>query len=170
MFLGKRTEGSEWRIPRSNRDVIRTECLAWIIDEQLQSMGGRNMAYPRFACHQKVNCRYSVPLCHRNSRMLTVPDRGQIRLFREFLQPRRPAGHFNPKEYFDDLNAPSLSIIRDPLHETVRMMVPLIEYALWESTDKDLSLSIKGPQWLTNYWLRSGTRNSSVVMVCIGQA
>ena len=62
--------------------------------------------------------------------MLIVPGRGQIRLFREFLQPRRPAGHFNPKEYFNDLNAPSLSIIRDPLHEAVRMMVPLSKCAL----------------------------------------
>lgn len=54
--------------------------------------------------------------------VLRATRRGQIRLFREFLQPRRPAGHFNPKEYFNDLNAPSLSIIRDPLHETVHMM------------------------------------------------
>lgn len=54
--------------------------------------------------------------------VLRATRRGQIRLFREFLKPRRPAGHFNPKEYFNDLNAPSLSIIRDPLHETVHMM------------------------------------------------
>jgi len=54
--------------------------------------------------------------------VLRATRRGQIRLFREFLQPWRPAEHFNPKEYFNDLNAPSLSIIRDPLHETVHMM------------------------------------------------
>jgi hypothetical protein len=55
IFLNKRTEGSERRVSRSDRDVIRTQCLAWIVNEQLQSVGSRNLAYSRLMCHQKVN-------------------------------------------------------------------------------------------------------------------
>jgi hypothetical protein len=124
--------------------------MAWIIDEQLQFMGGGNLAYPRLARHPKVFVLQLIHVTNTQGVFLNL-RRGQIRLFREFLQPRRPAGHFNPKEYFNDLNAPSLSVIRDPLHETVRMMVISVNWVLCGCAYGNSSLYTKGVQWWTSY-------------------
>ncbi|KDQ60855.1 hypothetical protein JAAARDRAFT_31853 [Jaapia argillacea MUCL 33604] len=52
---------------------------------------------------------------------LRATRRGQDRLYREFLKPRRPLGHFNPRDYSFDVNAPPISLIRDPMHEVMQM-------------------------------------------------
>ncbi|KAI0316674.1 hypothetical protein OF83DRAFT_1172648 [Amylostereum chailletii] len=52
---------------------------------------------------------------------LQASRRGQLRLYNDFLKPRRPSGPFNPREYFFDQASPSASIIRDPLYEVMQL-------------------------------------------------
>ncbi|KAF8628477.1 hypothetical protein AX15_003988 [Amanita polypyramis BW_CC] len=52
---------------------------------------------------------------------LRTVRRGQNRLYRELLLPKRPPGLFNPREYFFDANSPSMSKIRDSLYEVLYM-------------------------------------------------
>ncbi|KAG6820590.1 hypothetical protein H0H93_014506, partial [Arthromyces matolae] len=47
--------------------------------------------------------------------------RGQARLFREFLLPRRPPGDYNPRLYVLDVVSASPTKIRDPLYEVIQM-------------------------------------------------
>ncbi|TFK76479.1 hypothetical protein BDN72DRAFT_785411 [Pluteus cervinus] len=72
---------------------------------------------------------------------LRATRRGQDRLYREFLLPHRPQGHFNPKEYEFNVKGRSLSKIRDPLHRVLELRqcdqaVSAVEQlltALWHS-------------------------------------
>jgi hypothetical protein len=59
--------------------------------------------------------------------------RGQSRLFREFLQSRRPSGYYSPKEYFFDATTSHLSIIRDPIYQVIQMRVREIPGFRFES-------------------------------------
>lgn len=49
-------------------------------------------------------------------------NRGQDRLFRDFLLPLRPKD-FNPKEYLFNIRSSPLSKIRDPLHRVLELRV-----------------------------------------------
>lgn len=50
---------------------------------------------------------------------------GQDRQYTDFLKTRMPSGPFNPRSYFFNVPAPPESIIRDPLHEVMRMRVSI---------------------------------------------
>ncbi|TFK54918.1 hypothetical protein OE88DRAFT_1710679 [Heliocybe sulcata] len=51
--------------------------------------------------------------------VLRASRRGQTRLFREYLRPKRPMGVYRSRDYFLELGGPRSSKIRDPLHEVI---------------------------------------------------
>jgi len=53
--------------------------------------------------------------------VLRASRRGQDRLYREFLRPRKPSVPFNPKDYFFNETSIATSTIRDPLYEVIQM-------------------------------------------------
>ncbi|KAH0583911.1 hypothetical protein H2248_009503 [Termitomyces sp. 'cryptogamus'] len=53
--------------------------------------------------------------------VLRATRRGQDRLFREFLLPRRPPGDYNPRIYLHDAVCVSPDKVRDPLYEVIQM-------------------------------------------------
>ena len=48
---------------------------------------------------------------------------GQLRQYNDLLKAMRPAGTFNPRDYFFGATASTTSIIRDPLYEFMEMRV-----------------------------------------------
>ncbi|KAI0006228.1 hypothetical protein BJV74DRAFT_880515 [Russula compacta] len=66
---------------------------------------------------------------------------GQLRQYNDLLKPMRPAGPFNPRDYFFNATASTTSIIRDPLYEFLQMRqvgqaataVEQLLRALWHS-------------------------------------
>jgi anaphase-promoting complex subunit 5 len=50
---------------------------------------------------------------------------GQLRQYNDLLKVMRPAGSFNPRDYFFNVSASTISIIRDPLYEFLQMRVCL---------------------------------------------
>ena len=53
---------------------------------------------------------------------------GQLRQYNDLLKPMRPAGPFNPRDYFFNATASTTSIIRDPLYEFLQMRVSLLDF------------------------------------------
>ncbi|KZT26232.1 hypothetical protein NEOLEDRAFT_1132257 [Neolentinus lepideus HHB14362 ss-1] len=51
--------------------------------------------------------------------VLRATRRGQVRLFREYLRPKRPMGVYRSRDYFLELRGSHSSKIRDPLHEVI---------------------------------------------------
>ncbi|CAA7271729.1 unnamed protein product [Cyclocybe aegerita] len=52
---------------------------------------------------------------------LRATRRGQFRLYRQFLLPKRPNGPFNAREYFLDAEGEKMSPIRESLHQILRL-------------------------------------------------
>ncbi|KAH9484304.1 Cytoskeleton-associated protein 5 [Psilocybe cubensis] len=52
---------------------------------------------------------------------LRATRRGQLRLYRELLIPRRPNGPFNPKEYSYNVESDKLTIIRESLYQILQL-------------------------------------------------
>jgi hypothetical protein len=52
---------------------------------------------------------------------------GQQRQYHDLLKTMRPAGSFNPRDYFFNVSASIISNIRDPLYEFLQMQVCLFE-------------------------------------------
>jgi len=53
--------------------------------------------------------------------VLRASRRGQLRQYNDLLKAMRPAGPFNPRDYFFNATASTTSIIRDPLYEFLQM-------------------------------------------------
>jgi len=53
--------------------------------------------------------------------VLRASRRGQLRQYNDLLKTMRPAGPYNPREYFFNATASATSIIRDPLYEFLEM-------------------------------------------------
>jgi len=72
---------------------------------------------------------------------LRTTRRGQDRLFREFLIPRRPPGEYNPREYLPNAKLQGSGKVKDPLYEVIQMrrcnqattVVEQLLKALWHS-------------------------------------
>ncbi|KAF5380845.1 hypothetical protein D9615_003925 [Tricholomella constricta] len=73
--------------------------------------------------------------------VLRATRRGQDRLYREYLLPRRPPGPYNPREYVHNAVSTSCDKIRDPLYEVIQMRrcdqasssIEQLLQALWHS-------------------------------------
>ena len=52
---------------------------------------------------------------------------GQLRQYNDLLKAMRPAGTFNPRDYFFDATASTTSIIRDPLYGFLEMRVCFLD-------------------------------------------
>ncbi|KAF8478458.1 hypothetical protein DFH94DRAFT_749935 [Russula ochroleuca] len=73
--------------------------------------------------------------------LLRASRRGQLRQYNDLLKGMRPAGSFNPRDYFFNATASTTSIIRDPLYEFLEMRqvgqastaVEQLLRALWHS-------------------------------------
>ncbi|KAI0273378.1 hypothetical protein BC834DRAFT_965918 [Gloeopeniophorella convolvens] len=73
--------------------------------------------------------------------VLRASRRGQLRQYNDLLKVMRPAGAFNPRDYFFNVAASATSIIRDPLYEYMQMRevgqaataVEQLLKALWHS-------------------------------------
>ncbi|KAI0283133.1 hypothetical protein BGY98DRAFT_1087979 [Russula aff. rugulosa BPL654] len=73
--------------------------------------------------------------------VLRASRRGQLRQYNDLLKAMRPAGTFNPRDYFFDATASTTSIIRDPLYGFLEMRqvgqgsaaVEQLLRALWHS-------------------------------------
>ncbi|KAG6818143.1 hypothetical protein H0H87_000048 [Tephrocybe sp. NHM501043] len=52
---------------------------------------------------------------------LRATRRGQDRLFREYLVPRRPLGDYNPRAYTHDSRSSLVDKIRDPLYDVIEL-------------------------------------------------
>jgi anaphase-promoting complex subunit 5 len=52
---------------------------------------------------------------------------GQLRQYNDLLKAMRPAGTFNPQDYFFDATASTTSIIRDPLYGFLEMRVCFLD-------------------------------------------
>jgi hypothetical protein len=86
-------------------------------------MGVADLAHHCFACEQTVE--YFYPLLDRSELNKTVTRSGQLRQYNDLLKTMRPAGPFNPRDYFFNASASTTSIIRDPLYEFLQMRVCL---------------------------------------------
>ncbi|GLB34986.1 putative microtubule associated protein [Lyophyllum shimeji] len=53
--------------------------------------------------------------------VLRATRRGQDRLYREYLLPRRPPGDYNPRAYVNNAPNPSGNKTQDPLYEVIQM-------------------------------------------------
>ncbi|KAI9458485.1 hypothetical protein F5148DRAFT_1001378 [Russula earlei] len=73
--------------------------------------------------------------------VLRASRRGQLRQYNDLLRTMRPAGPFNPRDYFFNATASTTSIIQDPLYEILQMRqvgqaataVEQLLRALWHS-------------------------------------
>ncbi|KAH9027662.1 hypothetical protein EDB84DRAFT_1272610 [Lactarius hengduanensis] len=73
--------------------------------------------------------------------VLRASRRGQLRQYNDLLKTMRPAGPFNPRDYFFNAATSTTSIIRDPLYEFLQMRqigqaataVEQLLKALWHS-------------------------------------
>ncbi|KAN0140851.1 hypothetical protein V8E53_001295 [Lactarius tabidus] len=73
--------------------------------------------------------------------VLRASRRGQLRQYNDLLKTMRPAGPFNPRDYFFNFPTSTASIIRDPLYEFLQMRqigqaataVEQLLRALWHS-------------------------------------
>lgn len=73
--------------------------------------------------------------------VLRASRRGQLRQYNDLLKTMRPAGPFNPRDYFFNFPTSTTSIIRDPLYEFLQMRqigqaataVEQLLRALWHS-------------------------------------
>ncbi|KAF8258613.1 hypothetical protein EI94DRAFT_1621071 [Lactarius quietus] len=67
--------------------------------------------------------------------VLRASRRGQLRQYNDLLKTMRPAGPFNPRDYFFNFPTSTVSIIRDPLYEFLQMRAPVEQLlrALWHS-------------------------------------
>jgi hypothetical protein len=55
-----------------------------------------------------------------------VINRGQDRLFHEFLMPRQPPGLCNPREYLYNAKSVSSGKIKDLLYDVIQMRVGIL--------------------------------------------
>ncbi|KAH8980949.1 hypothetical protein EDB86DRAFT_2978203 [Lactarius hatsudake] len=62
--------------------------------------------------------------------VLRASRRGQLRQYNDLLKTMRPAGPFNPRDYFFNAATSTTSIIRDPLYEFMQMRTIGLEFGM----------------------------------------
>lgn len=113
-------ESATRKLPRKLVDALGPRRLAWAIPPWLRVLGSPNLAHSRPSSNPsvcRVHKRMGVGISDRNS------SRGQTRLYREFLLPRRPLGSYNEKEYLFNTQSAEMSPIRESLHSVLQIRV-----------------------------------------------
>jgi hypothetical protein len=121
-------------------------------------MGSPNLAHSRITGYAPV-CKYSIMLAMTNGLFLI---RGQLRLYRELLLPRRPNGPFNEKEYLFHVSGDKMSTIRESLYQTLQLRVSYYLFIFCGGISRftsKTSNSTKLHPALNIYFKQSGTQN-----------
>lgn len=100
---------------------------------------------------------------------------GQLRQYNDLLKGMRPAGSFNPRDYFFNATASTTSIIRDPLYEFLEMRVCLFHFEsswntlmTWQQQVGQASTAVEQllrALWHSEFQCRYGSYRTAIILL-----
>ena len=101
--------------------------------------------------------------------------RGQLRQYNDLLKTMRPAGPYNPREYFFNATSSTTSIIRDPLYEFLQMRVCQVDSELfgnllmpWQQQVGQAATAVEQllrALWHSEFQCRYGSNRTAIILL-----